>query len=130
MAGSSGAVGTNAPTQTKFNAFTDAMSTGYGAPIELFSVDPASGAETVLANTSATNLLAELPVLETEANGANLGLQLADGTQIQFASTARTATFLYSLAVPQTQATSFATDNCNQDMQWLNTVEKAATSTD
>ena len=115
---------TTAPTQTEFNAFADAMSTSYGAPIELFSVDPASGAETVLADTSATNLLAELPVLETEANGANLGLQLADGTQIQFASTARTATFLYSLAVQQMQATSFVTDNYNLDMQWLNTVDQ------
>ena len=115
---------TTAPTQTEFNAFADAMSTSYGAPIELFSVDPASGAETVLADTSATNLLAELPVLETEANGANLGLQLADGTQIQFASTARAATFLYSLAVQQMQATSFVTDNYNLDMQWLNTVDQ------
>jgi len=37
------------------------MSTSYGAPIELFSVDPASGAETELADASITNLLAELP---------------------------------------------------------------------
>jgi hypothetical protein len=103
---------------------TYAMSTSYGAPIELFSVDPASGAETVLADTSITNLLAEPPVLETQANGANLGLQLADGTQVRFASTARTATFLYSLAVQQMQATSFVTDNYNLDMQWLNTVDQ------
>lgn len=46
-------------------------------------------AETKLADTSVTNLLAELPVLETVVNGASLGLQLADGTVIPFASTAR-----------------------------------------
>jgi hypothetical protein len=54
------------------------MSTSFGAPIELFSVDPLTGVQTELADTSITNLLAELPVLETEANGANLGLQLAE----------------------------------------------------
>ena len=90
----------------------------------MFSVDPASGAPTELANTSVTNLLAELPVLETEANGATLGLQMADGTVVPFASTARTATFLYALAVQQMQATSFVTDNYNLDMQWLNTVDQ------
>ena len=101
------------------------MSTSYGAPIELFSVDPATGAETVLANSSATNLLAELPVLETLANGANLGLQLADGSPpVLFASTARTATFLYSVAVQRMQATSFVTDNYNLDMQWLGTIDQ------
>ena len=115
---------TGAPSQTEFAAFADAMSTSYGAPIELVSVDPFSGAQTELADTSAGNLLAELPVLETQANGVNLGLQLADGTQVQFASTARLATFLYSLAVQQMQATSFVTDNYNLDMQWLNTVDQ------
>jgi hypothetical protein len=98
--------------------------TSYGAPIELFSVDPASGAPTELADTSITNLLAELPVLEMQANGANLGPQLADGTQIQFASTARLATFLYAVAVQQMQATSFVTNSYNLDMQWLNTVDQ------
>jgi hypothetical protein len=112
------------PQDRDIAAFADAMSTSYGALIELFSVDPASGAETELADTSITNLLAELPVLETQANGANLGLQLADGTQVRFASTARTGTFLYSLAVQQMQATSFVTDNYNLDMQWLNTVDQ------
>jgi hypothetical protein len=53
------------PSQTETNAFADAMSTSYGAPMELFSVDPLNGTETVLADTSITNLLAELPVLET-----------------------------------------------------------------
>jgi hypothetical protein len=96
----------------------------YGASIELFSVDPLNGTKTELANTSITNLLAELPVLETQANGANLGLQLADGTQVQFGSTARAATFLYSLAVQQMQATSFVTDNYNLDMRWLSTVDQ------
>ena len=114
----------NAPTQTEFAAFADAMSTSYGAPIELVSVDPLSGAQTELANTSITNLLAELPVLQAQANGVNLGLQLADGTQAHFASTARLATFLYALAVQQLQATSFVTDNYNLDMQWLNTVDQ------
>jgi len=100
------------------------MPTSYGAPIELFSVDALTGAQTELADTGSTNLLAELPMLETEANGVNLGLQLADGTQVQFASTARLATFLYALAVQQMQATSFVTDNYNLDMQWLNTVDQ------
>jgi hypothetical protein len=100
------------------------MSTSYAAPIEVFSVDPWSSAQTELADTSATNLLAELPVLETEANGANLGLQRADATQVQFASTARLATFLYSLAVQQMQATSFVTDDYNLDMQWLNSTDQ------
>ncbi|WP_428488422.1 beta strand repeat-containing protein [Rhodopila sp.] len=118
------AQGANAPAQAEFNAFADAMSTSYGAPIELFSVDPNSGAQTELADTSSINLLAELPVLETQANGANLSLQLADGTQVQFASTARTATFLYALAVQQTQGTQFVTDTYNLDMQWLNTVDQ------
>ena len=63
-------------------------------------------------------------MLETEAGGANLDLQLADGTQVQFASTARLATFLYSLTVQQMQATSFVTDNYNLDMQWLNTIDQ------
>lgn len=100
------------------------MSTSYGSPIELFSVDPNSGAQTELADISVTNLLAELPALEAVADGVNLGLQLADGTQIHFASTARLATFLYSVAVQQMQATSFVTDNYNLDMQWLNTVDQ------
>jgi len=63
-------------------------------------------------------------VLETTANGVNLGLQLADGRQIQFASTARLADFLYATAVQQMQATSFVTDNFNLDVQWLNTVDQ------
>ncbi len=113
-----------APTQTQFNAFADAMSTSDGAPIELVSIDPYTGAQTELADTSMTNLLAELPVLQTLANGATPGLQLADGTQVRFASTAQTVTFLYSLAVQQMQATSFVTDNYNLDMQWLNTVDQ------
>jgi hypothetical protein len=100
------------------------MSTTYGAPLEVVSVDPLTGAQTELADTSITNLLAELPVLETQANGVNLGLQPADGTQVQFASTAQLATFLYSLAVQQMQATSFVTDNDNLDMQWLGTVDQ------
>ena len=75
----------------EFAAFADAMSTSYGAPIELVSVDPGSGQQTELADTSIANLLAELPVLETTANGVNLGLRLADGTQVRFASTARLA---------------------------------------
>ncbi len=87
---------TAAPSQAEFAAFADAMSTSYGAPIELVSVDPGSGQQTELADTSITNLLAELPVLETTANGVNLGLQLADGRQIQFASTAGLADFLYA----------------------------------
>ena len=66
----------------RFNAFADAMSTSYGAPIEMVLVDPGSGQQTELADTSIANLLAELPVLETTANGVNLGLRLADGTQI------------------------------------------------
>jgi len=66
---------------------------------------------------------------ETEANGVNLGLQLADGTQVQFASTARLATFLYSVAVQQMQATSFVTDNYNLDMQWLNTIDQPRRTT-
>jgi hypothetical protein len=86
--------------------------------------DPLTGVQTELADSSVTNLLAELPVLETEANGVNLGLQLADGTQVQFASTARLASFLYSVAVQQVQATSFVTDNYNLDMQWLSTVDQ------
>ena len=118
------AIGAVAPSQTEFAAFADAMSTSYGAPIELVSADPFSGAQTELADTSVGNLLAELPALETQANGVNLGLQLADGTQVQFASTARLAIFLYSLAVQQMQATSFVTDNYNLDMQWLNTVDQ------
>ncbi len=116
--------GDSAPTQTEFNAFADAMSTSYGAPIELFSVDPATGAQTELADTSTTNLLAELPVLEAQANGVNLGLQLADGTQVQFSSTARLADFLYATSVQQMQATQFVTDNYNLDTQWLNTVDQ------
>jgi len=52
-------------------------------------------------------------VLKTEANGTNLGLQLADGTLVRFTSTARTATSQYSVAVRQMQATSFVTDNDN-----------------
>jgi hypothetical protein len=124
MANACARVGANFATQTEFSAFADAMSTSYGAPIELFSVDPAFNTQTVLADTSITNLLAELPVLETQANGANLELQLADGTQVQFASTARTATFLYSLAVQQMQPTSFVTDNYNLVQQWLNTVDQ------
>lgn len=117
-------VTSSAPTQAEFNAFADAMSTSYGAPIEIVSFDPDSGAQTELADTSATNLLAELPVLETQANGVNLGLKLADGTELQFASTARLTTFLYSVAVQQMQATQFVTDNDNLDMQWLNTIDQ------
>ena len=81
-------------------------------------------APTELADTSITNLLAELPVLETTANGVNLGLRLADGTQVRFASTARLADFLYATAVQQMQATSFVTDNFDLDVQWLNTVDQ------
>jgi hypothetical protein len=113
-----------APAQTEFNAFGDAMSTGYGAPLEVVSIDPFTGVQTELADTSITNLLAELPVLETQANGTSLFLQLADGTQVLFASTAGLATFLYSLTVQQMQATSFVTDNYNLDMQWLGTVDQ------
>lgn len=40
----------------------------------------------------------------------------------QFASTARTATFLYSVAVQQLQATEFVTANYNLDMQWLGAI--------
>jgi hypothetical protein len=115
---------TGTPTQTEFNAFADAMSTSYGAPIEVLSIDPFTGVQTELADTSITNLLAELPVLETQANGTSLFLQLADGTPMLFASTAQLATFLYSLAVQQMQATSFVTDNYNLDMQWLGTVDQ------
>lgn len=115
---------TNTPTQAEFAAFADAMSTSYGAPITLFSVDPDTGQQTVLADTSITNLLAELPVLETTAGGVNLGLQLADGSQLTFSNTAGVADFLYALAVQQMQATSFVTDNFNLDVQWLNTVDQ------
>ena len=124
MAGTYAAIGAAGPSQAEFNAFADAMSTSYGAPIELVSVDPGSGQQTELADTGITNLLAELPVLETTANGVNLGLRLADGTQIQFASTARLADFLYATAVQQMQATSFVTDNFNLDVQWLTTVDQ------
>ena len=122
MASTYAAIGAAAPSQAEFAAFANAMSSSYGAPIELVSVDPGSGQPTELADTSITNLLAELPVLETTANGVNLGLQLADGTQIRFASTAGLADFLYATAVQQMQATSFVTDNFNMDIQWLNTV--------
>ncbi len=115
---------TDTSTMGELIAFADAMSTSYGAPIEVFSVDPYTGQQTELADTSITNLLAELPVLETEANGVNLGLQLADGMQLQFSSTAGLATFLYSLGVQQGQATQFVTANYNLDMQWLNSVDQ------
>ena len=63
-------------------------------------------------------------MLETTANGVNLGLQLADGTQIRFASAAGLADFLYATAVQQMQATSFVTGNFNLDIQWLTTVDQ------
>ncbi len=124
MASTYAAIGAAGPSQAEFNAFADAMSTSYGAPIELVSVDPGSGQQTELADTGITNLLAELPVLETTANGVNLGLRLADGTQVRSASTAGLADFLYATAVQQMQATSFVTDNFNLDVQWLNTVDQ------
>ncbi len=124
MASTYAAEGVAAPTATKFTAFADAMSTSYGSAIELVSIDPATGAQTELADTSTTNLLAELPVLETQANGVNLGLQLADGTVVQFASTQGVADFLYAVSVQQMQATSFVTDNYTLDTQWLNTVDQ------
>ena len=63
-------------------------------------------------------------MLAATANGVNLGLRLADGTQVQFASTNLPADFLYATAVQQMQATSFVTDNFNLDVQWLNTVDQ------
>ena len=63
-------------------------------------------------------------MLETEANGVNLGLQLADGLQVQFDSTGRVADWLYAVAVQQGQATQFVTDNDYLDIQWLNTVDQ------
>ena len=68
MASTYAAIGVAAPSQAEFAAFADAMSTSYGAPIELVSIDPGSGQQTELADTSITNLLAELPVLETTAS--------------------------------------------------------------
>jgi hypothetical protein len=62
LASTYAAEGAAAPNQAEFNAFADAMSISYGAPIEVFSVDPTTGAQTVLADISTTNLLAELPV--------------------------------------------------------------------
>ena len=122
MASTYAAEGVFAPETTEFAGFASAMSTSYGAPMELVAVDPYSGAQTELANTSITDPLAELPALETQAGGMNLDLQLADGTQVTFDNTGRLADFLYAVAVQLGQATSFITDNYNLDMQWLNTV--------
>jgi len=70
--------------------------------------------------------------LDHHCGGLNRRYQPAGGTaragdageQCQPRLAARLATFLYSLAVQQQQATSFVTDTYNLDMQWLNTVDQ------
>lgn len=118
------AEGAAPPSAGEIAAFADAVWTNNDAPIELFSVDPLTGQQTVLADTSETNLLAELPVLEAEANGVNLGLQFADGTQMPLSTTDRVADFLYAVAAEKTGATQLLTDTYSLDMGWLNSIDQ------
>ena len=59
MASTYAAEGVAAPTQAEFTAFADAMSTSYGSAMKLASIDPGTGQQAILADTSLTNPLAE-----------------------------------------------------------------------
>ena len=112
-------VGADAPTSSEVAGFESVMSGAYDDPIQVISHEG-----TVLADTSATNLLAELPVLETLDNGRTLSLGLDDGSTISFQDTAHLTDFLYGVAVQKSQADSFVTDTFNQDINWLNQVDQ------
>lgn len=122
LASTYSALGLNAPNQQEQDAFTTLMSLAYDAPIELFQ--PATLLDSnsqELANTSATNLLSELPTLETLSGGRTLNLIVGD-TTLPFDTTARLADFLYAVAVQKSQATSFVTKVFNEDVTWLDQI--------
>ena len=112
------AIGVSGPTAAETAAFQRLMSADYAAPIALI------GRDGTLADAGATNLLAELPVLETLAGGRTLSLGLADGTTLQFQDTARLTDFLYAVAAQKSQASTFVTDTFHQDVAWLDQVDQ------
>jgi hypothetical protein len=99
------------------DAFAPVLPSSYDVPITVI------GNNQILARTSATKLLAELPELETLAGGRTLSPGFTTTTQ-QFSTTARLADFLYGVAVQKQQATQFVTDTFNADITWLNTVDQ------
>ena len=113
------AIGAPGPTAEEIADFTKYMSAAYDAPITII------GSSGILAETKATDLLAELPVLETIDGGRTLSLGLPDGsTTLHFTSTERLTDFLYAAAVQETEATSFVTDTFNADVNWLNQIDQ------
>ena len=111
-------IGVQPPTQTEQQAFTEALSLDYNAPLAVIS---STG---IVANTSPSNLIAEIPVLETLDSGRTLSLGLSDGRQLHFDSTERLTDFVYALAVQKSQATDFVTDTFYRDVAWLHAVDQ------
>ena len=112
-------VGADPASAAELSGFQAVLSAPYGSTIEIVSHEGQ-----VLANTDATNLLAELSVLETLDNGRTLALGLPGGNELTFKDTAQLTDFLYAVAVQKSQANQFVTDTFNQDIAWLNRVDQ------
>ena len=108
----------DAPTEAETSTFVQLLSQPYGTPIAIY------GQNGLLADTSAGNILAELPVLETLDNGRTLQIGSPSSGVFGLSSTAEVVSVLYALSVQQSQVTAFTTQDFQLDQNWLNQVDQ------